>query len=29
MQEIDRICREHSDLSDDAFVAAGLEKWLA
>jgi hypothetical protein len=29
MQEIDRVCREHSDLSDDAFVAAGLEKWLA
>jgi hypothetical protein len=29
MQEIDRVCREHSDLADDAFVAAGLEKWLA
>jgi hypothetical protein len=29
MQEIDRVCREHADLSDDAFVAAGLEKWLA
>ena len=29
LQEIDRVCREHSDLSDDAFVAAGLEKWLA
>jgi hypothetical protein len=27
--EIDRVCREHGDLSDDAFVAAGLEKWLA
>jgi hypothetical protein len=29
MQEIDRVCREHSDLSDDAFVAANLTKWLA
>jgi hypothetical protein len=29
MQEIDRVCREHCDLGDDAFVAAGLEKWLA
>ena len=24
MQEIDRVCREHADLSDDAFVAANL-----
>ena len=27
--EIDRVTREHSDLSDDAFVAANLNKWLA
>src|SRR4051795_1837738 len=27
--EIDRVTREHSDLSDDAFVAANLDKWLA
>jgi len=26
--EIDRVCRDHVDLSDDAFVAAGLAKWL-
>ncbi|MBR1123718.1 dihydrodipicolinate synthase family protein [Bradyrhizobium lablabi] len=29
MQEIDRVCREHADLSDDTFVAANLQKWLA
>jgi dihydrodipicolinate synthase/N-acetylneuraminate lyase len=29
MQEIDRVCREHGDLSDDGFVAANLQKWLA
>ena len=29
MAEIDRVCREHSDLSDDAFVEANLQKWLA
>ncbi|MEH2475626.1 hypothetical protein V1281_003199 [Nitrobacteraceae bacterium AZCC 2161] len=29
IQEIDRVCREHADLSDDAFVAANLQKWLA
>jgi hypothetical protein len=29
MQQIDRVCRAHSDLSDDAFVAANLQKWLA
>jgi Dihydrodipicolinate synthetase family len=29
MQEIDRVCRDHADLSDDAFVAANLQKWLA
>jgi dihydrodipicolinate synthase/N-acetylneuraminate lyase len=28
-EEIDRVCREHADLSDDAFVAANLNKWLA
>ncbi|PWC52398.1 dihydrodipicolinate synthetase [Azospirillum sp. TSO22-1] len=27
--EIDRVCREHADLSDDAFVAANLGRWLA
>src|SRR6478736_3623563 len=27
--EIERVCREHADLSDDAFVAANLDKWLA
>jgi dihydrodipicolinate synthetase family protein len=29
LQEIDRVCNEHADLSDDDFVAANLEKWLA
>ncbi len=29
MQEIDRVSREHADLSDDAFVAEHLQKWLA
>jgi hypothetical protein len=29
IEEIDRVCREHADLSDDAFVAASLGKWLA
>ena len=29
MQEIDRVCNEHADLSDDDFVAANLTKWLA
>ena len=28
-QEIDRVCREHADLADDAFVRANLERWLA
>ena len=28
-QEIDRVYREHGDLSDDAFVRANLEKWLS
>jgi dihydrodipicolinate synthase/N-acetylneuraminate lyase len=27
--EIDRVLREHADLSDDAFVAAHRERWLA
>ena len=26
--EIDRVCREHADLSDDAFVRANLSRWL-
>ncbi len=29
VEEIDRVCREHADLSDDAFVAANLPRWLA
>src|SRR5262252_5311502 len=29
MKEIDRVCNEHADLSDDDFVAANLAKWLA
>lgn len=29
MQEIDRVCRDHADLSDNSFVAANLQKWLA
>ena len=29
IEEIDRVCNEHVDLSDDDFVAANLEKWLA
>ncbi len=29
MQQIDRVCNEHADLSDDDFVAANLQKWLA
>jgi hypothetical protein len=29
MHEIDRVCNEHADLSDDDFVASNLEKWLA
>jgi hypothetical protein len=27
--EIDRVCREHADLADDAFVAANRERWLS
>ena len=27
--EIDRVCREHADLADDAFVRANLERWLS
>jgi Dihydrodipicolinate synthetase family len=26
--EIDRVCHEHADLSDDAFVAQNLARWL-
>jgi len=29
IEEIDRVCNEHADLSDDDFVAANLERWLA
>jgi hypothetical protein len=28
-EEIDRVCRDHADLSDDAFVSANLERWLS
>ncbi|MCD6679156.1 MAG: dihydrodipicolinate synthase family protein [Burkholderiaceae bacterium] len=28
-EEIDRVCGEHTDLSDDDFVAANLERWLS
>ncbi len=28
-EEIDRVCREHGDLSDDAFVRANLQRWLS
>jgi hypothetical protein len=28
-EEITRVCREHADLSDDAFVAANLGRWLS
>ncbi|MFH1377269.1 MAG: dihydrodipicolinate synthase family protein [Planctomycetota bacterium] len=27
--EIERVCREHSDLTDDAFIAENLARWLA
>jgi Dihydrodipicolinate synthetase family len=29
LKEIDRVYNEHADLSDDDFVAASLQKWLA
>jgi hypothetical protein len=29
IEEIDRVCNEHADLSDDDFVGANLDKWLA
>jgi hypothetical protein len=29
LKEIDRVTNEHADLSDDDFVAANLQKWLA
>ena len=28
MDEIDRVCREHADLADDAFVRENLGRWL-
>lgn len=28
-EEIDRVCAQHADLADDAFVKAGLSRWLA
>jgi hypothetical protein len=28
-EEIDRVCREHSDLADDDFVKEGLARWLS
>ena len=27
--ELDRVCRKHADLADDAFIKANLERWLA
>jgi hypothetical protein len=27
-EEIDRVCRVHADLSDDAFVRENLAQWL-
>jgi hypothetical protein len=27
-EAIDRVCREHADLADDAFVRANRERWL-
>jgi hypothetical protein len=27
--EIDRVCREHADLADDAFVRENLARWLS
>lgn len=29
VEEIDRVSRDHADLSDDAFVAENLHRWLA
>ena len=29
IEEIDRVCNEHADLSDDDFVTTNLERWLA
>ena len=28
-EEIDRVCREHADLADDAFVRENLQRWLS
>ena len=28
-EEIDRVCREHADLADDAFVRENLGRWLS
>jgi len=28
-REIDRVCRTHADLGDDAFVAENLQRWLS
>jgi dihydrodipicolinate synthase/N-acetylneuraminate lyase len=28
-EQIDRVCREHADLADDAFVRANLQRWLS
>jgi hypothetical protein len=27
-EAIDRVCAQHADLSDDAFVAENRERWL-
>jgi dihydrodipicolinate synthase/N-acetylneuraminate lyase len=28
-EEIDRVCREHPELTDDAFVREGIDRWLS
>lgn len=28
-EEIDRVCREHSDLGDDQFVVRNIDRWLS
>ena len=28
-EEIDRVCKTHADIADDAFVSANLERWLS
>jgi hypothetical protein len=28
-EELTRVCRDYPDLTDDAFVRANLDRWLA